>query len=223
MPGEKTRHTVYLGDFQSLFKIERREYAGHAPGKHGLTAAGRTNEKDIMRPGRCYLHSTLGTLLPLHVGEVEQKFLSVFRGRRHGGLKLGMPHEKRYGLAQSMRRKHRKPFYDSGFAGIVRSYKQAARLFVAGQKSKRKYAGNRLESSIQRKFCRREPAFESLGRYHTRRSQKPESEGQIVGRTFLPAVSRSKIHSDPGCRETHTAVFCGSSNPFSGFFDSGIR
>ena len=217
MPVEQARYAVDLGDFQSLFKTEGRKNAGHTLGQHGLAASGRPDEQKVVRPGSRYLHSPLGALLPLHVGKVQREARERLRGVRLAGGKLGLPHKEGHGLAQSLRGKHGKPFHHGGLPGILGGRDEPAGLLASGKERKGEHTGNRLQPAVQRKFGRREPAVQHIRRNDAGCRQQAEGQRQIVGRAFLAAVGRGKVHCDAGSRKLEAGILQGLEHTLPGF------
>ena len=68
--GQSAADAVYLGDFQSFFRRYPGQYGRQTPGQHGLAAARRPIEQQIVETRRRYLQCSLGVILALDVCQV---------------------------------------------------------------------------------------------------------------------------------------------------------
>ena len=68
--GQSAADAVYLGDFQSFFRRYPGQYGQQTPGQHGLAAARRPIEQQIVETRRRYLQCSLGVILALDVCQV---------------------------------------------------------------------------------------------------------------------------------------------------------
>ena len=207
-------------DFQRFLKTERRENTRHTLGQHGLARAGRPDEQKVMRPRGGYLHSTLGTFLPLYVSKIEGEQGVLFGSRRLAGRKLNLPHKEGHCLAKGLSRKNGKPLYNSGFICIFRRSDKASGLFVTSKQGKREHSGNGLQTPIERKFGRSEPAVQNISRNDARSGQKAKGQWQVVRRTFFTAISRGKVHRDAGSWKTEARILQGLEHTLTRFTHS---
>ena len=82
-------HAVHHGGLQRLVEVERRQEAGQAAGQHGLAAAGRPEEEQVVAARGRHLERPLGHLLPGHVGEVERRRRAAARAAPRAGAAAG--------------------------------------------------------------------------------------------------------------------------------------
>jgi hypothetical protein len=67
---EQSGHAVNLGHLKGFFKRKRRQHRAHALGQHGLAAARRPQEQQVMPARGRNFHGPLGMFLPFDVRKI---------------------------------------------------------------------------------------------------------------------------------------------------------
>ncbi len=220
LPVQQARHAVDGGHIQRLLEGERRQHRGYALGQHGLAAAGRADEQQVVCARRRDLDGPLGVLLPLHLGEVHVPVRAALpRGAPARGhcRNVRLPGQKGSRLAQRAHRVHRQSFHHGGLGGVVRRHQHAARPFGAGAHGHGQNARHGLQFAGQGKFAQQKPPVgTALGQY-LGGGQQADGKGKIEAAAALAAVGGGEIDGDARGRQAQVAGPHGGENALARF------
>ena len=219
---KQTDDGMDLGGFQGFVEALGGEDGRQAPGQHGLAAARRPDEQQVVIAGGSHFESTLDMLLAAHLGEIcfrNGGLLEDFGDIHPAGRQLLGAVEKIHQLAQVADAVDRHAVHQGRFAGVLLRQHQPGNRPLPGRGRQRQGAADGLDAAIQGQL-----AEKHQGRFMARLDDPGGGEnahrhGQVEGGAVLLDVGGRQIDGDAPHRELVARVADSRLDPVLAFLD----
>ena len=208
---------------ERLIEGQRRQDRRHAPGEHGLAAARRANQQQVVPSGRGNLERAAGETLTAHVGEVwlVARRRGTGRGTRQpvGGRRVVQhPH----GFGQGRDRPYAQPCDDSGFRRVRRRQQERRGALGARGHRDRKHAAGSLDRAVEGELPEQHHVFHGPALDHARGGEHAQSNRQVERGASLPHVGRRQVHRDAFGGKLEAAVADGRAHAIAALPHAGV-
>ena len=189
-----------------------------------LPAPGGPTIKHVVHPGSRHLQRALDVLLTFDLGKIGLHVdRQVFWLDRRLGRDLQRAGQVRDQGGQSRNRDDLQVGDQGRFGCICKRSKDALEALLAGQSRHRQHAAHMPHAAIQRKLAHHQRPLHAFVRELTAGDQRPQGNGQIVGRTFFAHRGRRQVDSQTLAREKHPGIFDGRLDTLAAFLHRGVR
>ena len=200
---------------------ERRKNSRQPFCQHRLAASRCTDHQQVMTTGSRHFQSTLDTLLPAYIGEIELKLLLAgikFFPRVHDSrLQFTLStHELDY-LFDGRSPVHLQIIDYRSFSCILPGKDKALEALFPRFDGDRQHSFHRLQATVERKFSHQDELIHPGSIQLFSSSQYADSQRQIIGRTFFPDIGRRHIDHNTITGEFISAHLKGRDDTFVTF------
>lgn len=216
---QRPRDRVNLRDFQRLLEGKLRQHGGNGAGEHGLTAARRPDEQNIVSARHRHFQRPPRDGLSLDESEVRGVLLPRSRRRKFGrryGREGREAREMVEHLLQGSGRIHRNAADIARLPLVALGHDKLRISVVAGGNERGQHARHGPQFAVQGELAQKHrPARIRL--QSARGTENADGDGQIEGGPLFLNVRGREVDRDPVRGKFQRAVADGAAHPFLGF------
>ena len=196
-------------DLEGLLGGEGREDGGDAAGDHGLAAAGRADEEDVVAAGDGDLHGAAGEGLALDVGEV----LPAGGALREEGVAVDavgggqrLPGEQVEGLAEGLGGPDVDALDEGGLVGVGGGDDDGAEAAVAQGQHDGQDAADAPHLAAERQLAHHGHGFQERQFVGAVGGEQGQGDGQVVDGALLAEVGGGEVDGHRGRLQAEAGV-----------------
>ena len=203
-------HRVNLGGFKAFGKSERRKNGRQTLCHHRLAASRASHKQYVVSAGGCNFKSTLYIFLSAHICEifrVQTLVLIKLAARINFGWRNIFPAiEKSSYLCEIVSSVNFQTIHRSRLTGIGFGNDKSFETLLAGVYGNGQCPAHRTKTAVETQFSHKHELIKALLVNSSLGSKNTYGNGQIITRTFLAQIGRSKINYDMSRGLLETAV-----------------